>query len=332
MKSLCTLVATLFAFFLSFTSAQAATICVYDPGGKTGDYYRMLEQMSLQASGWGTDVELKTYTDEATAVNDYRAKSCDGVLATGFRLQKFNNFPTTIEAIGGLPNYKLLGQILKTVTNSKGASRKLVSNGHETAGIIPIGAAYLFVRDRNIDTVSELSGKRIATFDYDEPSKEMVKRVGAIIVPSDLGTLGPKFNNGDVDACYASAPAYGPFELEKGLGSKGGIVRLPLAQATLQLVIRKDSFSDGFGAKSRTFFLGQYEEALRIVKNAEKNIPSQYWIDLPKESLPGFDDLFQNSRITLLEKGAYDKKMLNVMFRLRCQQDAGRAECAEGKE
>ena len=332
MKSVFTLGATILASLLSFSSAQAATICVYDPGGKTGDYYRMLEEMSLQASSWGTDVELKTYTDEATAVNDYRAKSCDGVLATGFRLQKFNNFPTTIEAIGGLPNYTLLEQILQTVTKYESASRLLVSGEHETSGIIPIGAAYLFVRDRSIDTVSELSGKRIATFDYDAPSKEMVKRVGAIIVPADLGTLGPKFNNGDVDACYASAPAYGPFELEKGLGQNGGIVRLPLAQATLQLVLRKSSFADGFGSKSRNFFLGKYDEALRIVKNAEKNIPSQYWIDLPKDSLPGFDDLFQSSRLTLREKGAYHKKMLNVMFRLRCKQDASRSECAEGKE
>ena len=68
-----------------------------------------------------------------------------------------------------------------------------------------------------------------------------------------------------------------------------------MAQATLQLMIRKDSFADGFGAKARTFFLGQYAEALRIVKNAEKNIPSQYWINLPKESLPGFDELFHSA-------------------------------------
>lgn len=332
MKSRFTLAATFLASLLSFSTAQAATICVYDPGGKTGDYYGMLEDMSLQASSWGTEVEIKTYTDEATAVNDYQAKVCDGVLATGVRLQKFNNFPTTIEAIGGLPNYELLEQLLKTVTKSKGASRMLINGDNETAGIIPIGAAYLFVRDRNIDTVSELSGKRIAAFDYDEPSKEMVKRVGAILVPADLGTLGPKFNNGDVDACYVSAPAYGPFELEKGLGTKGGIVRLPLAQASLQLLIRKGSFAEGFGAKARTFFLGQYGEALRIVKNAEKNIPSQYWIDLPKESLPGFDELFQGSRLKLRDAGAYNKKMLNVMFRLRCKLDSARSECAENKE
>ena len=97
-------------------------------------------------------------------------------------------------------------------------------------------------------------------------------------------------------------------------------------------MIRRSTFADGFGAKARTFFLGQYNEALRIVKNAEKSIPTQYWIDLPKDSLPGFDELFQMSRISLRDSKSYDAKMLNVMFKLRCTQNSSRAECAEGKE
>ncbi|MEC7984841.1 MAG: putative solute-binding protein, partial [Myxococcota bacterium] len=293
-------------------TADAATICVYDPGGKSGDYYRLVENMTLEAVSWGVKAEVKAYTDEATAVNDYQAKKCDGVLATGVRLQRFNNFPTTIEAIGALPDYSHLRYMLKTLTRA-GAAKKLVKGEHETAGIISIGAVYLFVRNRNIDTVSELSGKRIAAFDYDVPSITMVDRVGAIMVPADLGTLGPKFNNGDVDACYVSAPVYGPFELKKGLGSSGGIVRLPLAQATLQLLVRTESFPSDFGTKSRQYFYDQFDHTIELVKKAEAGIPKKYWIELPADSMPGFDELFQASRITLRDKGAYDKKMLKVM-------------------
>ena len=83
--------------------------------------------------------------------------------------------------------------------------------------IIPIGAAYLFVHDRNIDTVAELAGKKIATMDYDKPSVVMVE-VGVIMVPG-FGQHWSRFNNGDVDACYVSAPAYAPFELAKGLAA-----------------------------------------------------------------------------------------------------------------
>ena len=36
--------------------------------------------------------------------------------------------------------------------------------------------------------------------DYDKPSVVMVEKIGAIMVPADLGSIGPKFNNGDVDA------------------------------------------------------------------------------------------------------------------------------------
>ena len=141
-----------------------------------------------------------------------------------------------------------------------------------------------------------------------------------------------EFNNGEVDAVYVSAPAYEAFELEKGLASKGGIVKLPLAQATLQLVVRPSAFPEGFGAQSRNYFLSKFSVAKKLVTDAEAKIPSRYWIDLPKSSLPGFDDLFQASRLALLKEGAYHKKMLNVMFRLRCKSDSSRSECAENKE
>jgi hypothetical protein len=236
-NSLLVVAATLF-----MSSASAQTVCVFDPAGKAGDYYRLLDQYSLEASSWGVSLEIKVYTDEETAVKDYEAKQCDAVVATGARLQRFNSFPTTIEAIGALPTYPLLKSMVKTLTTSSGAAKMMTRSGNTTIGIIPIGAVYLLVRDRNIDTVAELAGKKIATLDYDTASVVMVEKIGSIMVPADLGSIGPKFNNGDVDACYVSAPAYAPFELSKGLGSTGGIVKLPLVQATLQVLAYDDVF------------------------------------------------------------------------------------------
>lgn len=324
----------LFLIALS-ASAQAnpKTLCAYDPGGKSGDYFRILEEYTLQTASWGTAVELKAYTDEETAVKDYEAGQCDAVMATGVRLQRFNRFPTTLEAIGGLPKNTMLKQMVKTLTTSAGASAKLSSNGHETAGIIPVGPVYLFLRDRSIDTVGELAGKRIATLDYDRPSVVMVNRVGAVMTPADLGTLGPKFNNGEVDACYISAPAFKPFELEKGLGTKGGIVKLPLAQATLQILIHEDQFPADFGNKSRQFFYGKFDTAMSLVEVAEQGIDSKYWITLPDSSIPEFDDMFLNVRLQLRDvEKSYDGQMLSVMRQLRCKDDPSRSECAEQKE
>jgi len=313
--------------------AETRSICVYDPAGKSGDYYGLMSKYATEASTWGVEVEIKAYTDEETAAKDYEAGQCDGVVATGVRLQRFNRFSATVEAIGGLKTYGQLEQMVTTLATSDGASAKLSQDGNTVIGFIPVGAVYLFVRDREVDTVPELAGKRIATMAYDKASVFMVDRVGAIMVPADLGSIGPKFNNGDVDACYVSAPAYRPFELHRGLEGSGGVLKAPLAQATLQVMIRDDKFPEGFAAKSRKDLLGRFDTAMAIVNKAESGIPAKYWVDIPSDTLAVWDQMFQGVRIALRdEKKAYDGAMLSVMKKLRCAEDPSRAECAENKE
>lgn len=323
------LVGALLAVLPDVASAQARRICVYDPAGKVGDYYRLIEEWGAEAAGWGAAVTLQPYTDEETARRDYDAGHCDGVLATGVRLQGYNRFPTTLEAIGGVPDYAWLQTLVGTLASNASVAARLRSGDHETAGILPIGAVYLFVRDRNIDSVAELSGKRIATLDYDKASAFMVKRINAVMVPADLSSLGPKFNNGEVDAAYVSAPAWKPFELWKGVGTKGGAVKLPLAQATLQLVIRAPKFPDGFGAKSRASLAAKFDRALAAVKKAEAEIPASVWITLPAASSPAFDAMFEDVRVELRGQGAYDGAMLKAMKATRCNKAPSRPECAE---
>ena len=247
------------------------------------------------------------------------------------RLQRFNRFPSTIEAMGAIPNYTILDQLLTTLAKYESAAARMRSGEHETIGVIPVGAVYLVVRDREMDTVADLAGKRIATMDYDKAAPVMVDRVGAIMVPADLGSIGPKFNNGDVDAAYVSAPAYAPFELHRGIGSTGGVIKYPIAQATLQIMVRHSQFPEDFGKNSRQFFADKYKQAIAIVQKAESEIPSSYWIDV--ESTDGFDDMFLNVRLDLRDNHkAYDGTMLNVMAKVRCGIDASRSECAEKKE
>jgi len=324
------------ATFAPSASASAATICLYDPAGKSGDYYRLVSDFALDTASWGTTIEVKAYTDEQTATKDYEAGACDGVVATGVRLQRFNNFPSTIEAIGAVPSYDVLRGMVRTLATSDGAAKKLRSGEHETVGIIPVGAAYLFVRDRNVDSVPELGGLRIATMDYDKAAPVMVDRVGAVMVGADLGSIGPKFNNGDVDACYMSAPGYKPFELEKGLNNgktKGGILRAPLAQGTLQLMIRHGSFPADFGKRARGWFADHFDVALAHVLKAESEIPASAWIDVPPARVAEWDDMFLGVRLKLRDDvGAYDGQMLTVLRQMRCQADGARAECAEKKE
>lgn len=313
--------------------AEQRTMCVYDPAGRSGAYAAMLEDFALEAQGWGVDLKITTYTDEETASKDYEAGKCDGVVATGARLQRFNRFPSTIEAIGALPDYELEKQLINSFVKYPSAAARLRSGEHETVGFIPIGAVYLFVRDREVDTVKELGGKRIATLSYDKASTVMVDRVGAIMVPVDLGSVGPKFNNGEVDACYTPAAAYQPFELWRGLEPNGGIMKLPLAQGTFQVMVRHERFPDAFGEKSRAWLAKRFDKALKLIEKAEEEIPAKYWIPVPEADLPAFEELFLSVRLNLRdEHKAYDANLLGVMRKLRCGQDPDRAECVEKKE
>ncbi|KCW34578.1 putative rND type efflux pump [Acinetobacter baumannii 1032359] len=84
---------------------------------------------------------------------------------------------------------------------------------YEVAGISPLGSAFIFVRDKNINSVEKAAGKK--------GQKIMVQRVGAQAVLSDISNFAAKFNNGQVDMVGAPAYAYKPLELNKGLGANG---------------------------------------------------------------------------------------------------------------
>ncbi len=331
--SIVTMVAGLWsAPALADDAAKAKTLCAYDPAGKSGDFFRLLGDYALEAGKWGVTIELKAYTDEETAAKDYEAGQCDAVAATGVRLQRFNNFPSTLEAIGGLTSYGELKQMVNAFSKYESAAAKLRKGEHETVGIIPAGAVYLFVRDRNINSVQALAGKRIATMDYDKAAPYMVNKMGAIVVPADLGSIGPKFNNGDVDVCYMSGVGYGPFELNRGIANNGGVIKAPLAQATFQVMVRHASFPAEFSKQSRDYWAANFDKALAAVKKADAQIPSSKWIDISPDTLVGWDSLFQDVRVELKAKGAYSGSMLSTMKKVRCAKDKTRAECADSRE
>lgn len=320
------------SLYASAALAESRVICVYDPAGKTGDYYKIMDSFATEASTWGVQVTLKAYTDEETASKDYHAGQCDGVVATGVRLQRFNNFPSTIEAMGATPDYDTLKDMLYSLATYDSAAAELTKGEHTTIGFIPVGAVYLYVRDRSIRSSSDLAGKRIATMDYDKAAPVLVQRLGGVMVPADLGSIGPKFNNAAVDACYMTASGYVPFELARGLENGGGIVRFPLAQGTLQVLLRNTRFSEDFAKKARKTFYGTYGKAYAAIQKAESGIPEKYWIDIPEASIPEWEAMFLEVRLELRAKGAYHPMMLRALRFIRCKKDPTRAECAAKKE
>ena len=307
------------------------SICIYDPLGNSGPMFGLMRDYREFALAEGYNITLHAYTDEKIASDDFKAGQCAGVVMTGARARPFSKFAATIEAIGAGPTDEVMRDVVNTIS-APGAAKYMRTDRYEVGGVIPAGAVYLFVNDRSIDTVEELSGKKIATLDYDEPSIKMVNHVGAAVVPSNSANFSGKFNNGSVDIAYAPAIAYKPLEMYKGLGSKGGIMRYNLAYLDFQLVYHRETINDEFGQKSRQFVASLFDRAVKSIKAHTDEIEAHYWMDLPTEDAKKYNEMLRQVRVTLRDEGVYDGTMLRLLKKLRCKADGSAAECVEDLE
>ncbi|MCG8672406.1 MAG: DUF6091 family protein [Pseudomonadales bacterium] len=318
-------------FMMSAAHAEQKTLCVFDPLGAYGDTYGLIKEYAQNMKAQGVEFKLKAYTDEAIAANDFLGSACDASVLTGTRARTFNKFTGTIEAIGALPEYGHFKALLGYLSNPK--LSKFMANGkYEIAGVYPVGAVFLYVNDRDIDSASELAGKRLATMSFDSAANTMVKHVGAAPVSSDITSFAGKFNNGSVDVCYAPSLAYNAFELYKGLDPKGGIIRFPLAQMNAQIILKKDRFPEGFGVASRTAVKDQVNKAFTLIEQQDKSIDGKWWIELPTADKDKYMEMFRGVRIALAEDETYHPSMLKLMKKIRCKKDASHSECSRNGE
>jgi hypothetical protein len=295
-------------------SAQAAvnkTLCVYDPSGAAGPTFQHAKAYKNAAVAWGVNFALKPYTDEAVAAADFRNSQCDAALITGVRVQQFNRKTYSVEALGLYRGYAGLKKTIAVLSKTKAAS--LNKDGDfETAGIFPAGMILLFVNDKSMNDASQLAGKKICTMSFDNAANTMVKVVGANPVPSDIGTFASKFNNGSCDVAYAPAAAYAPLELHKGIGSKGGIIDFPVAQLTLQILIRSANFPDGFGQQSRTYSAGQFDTVQAALDSHAAKIPAGTFVKIAGDDQVRYNKLLGDTRNQLIANGAYDPTVVKL--------------------
>ena len=303
------------------------TMCVFDLLGAGGDVYAMMKDYRLEATKWGADIELKSYTDERIAAEDFKAGQCDGLSLTGMRGRQFNAFTGSIDSIGAITTYAQMRDVLGLLSSPK-ISSSMVNGPYEVVGVTPLGAAYLLVNDRSINNLPKIAGKKIAVFDYDKSQAIMVQKIGAQPVSADITNFAGKFNNGQVDIIAAPAMAIKPLELYKGLGTKGAIIRFPIIQITGNIIINRAAFPTGFGQKSREYIATHIDSALKNIVKTEKDIAEKYWVDVLETDKPGYIKLMRESRITLMTNGIYDKKMLGLLKRVRCKHEPSSFECA----
>ncbi len=335
MKKICFAVTAMSALGLSTAAQAAVDICVFDLLGKSGESYQMAQEWALAAKGWGAEINLVPRQDEAVADNDFKAGKCDGVFMTAMRARQYNKFVGSIDSLGGIPNNNIAQKAISFALDSRNAA-KMVSNlggkKYEIAGIAPLGSAFIFVRDKNINSIEKAAGKKFAVLSYDAAQRIMVQRVGAQAVPSDVSNFVAKFNNGQVDMVGAPAYAYKPLEIYKGLGNNGGMFNFPVLQVTADLVIRPEKMPAGFGQKSRDWFVKNLPKSFSMINRLENSIPAKYKMNLSAEEKLKYQKLLRDGRMELTKQGVYDAGMMSVLKKARCSVDKANFECALGGE
>ena len=320
-----------FSVFFSPLLQAKQNVCVFDLLGKAGESYKLMEEWALAAKAWGADINLTVYQSEEAVDKNFKTNKCDAAAMTTMRSREYNKFGGSIDALGGIPNNEIARRAINYALDKRNAKR-LVSekNGvkYELAMITPIGIAYIFVKDRAMNTLEKGKGKKFAYLHYDLAQKVAVERVGAIGVPSDIFNFVKKFNDGEVDAIASPAYAYKPLEIYKGLGSNGAMFTYPVVNVTADLIIKPEQFPEGFGIKSREWAVKQLPSSFKKIEKMEAEIPAKYKLNVSKDDALRYQKLLREGRIELTKRGAYDPVMMSVLKKARCTVDRTNFECS----
>jgi Family of unknown function (DUF6091) len=325
----------------SATAWSAPTVCVWDPVGKGGQIYDAAKGYALAMQKNGVDVDLKVYTDEKVAAEEFRVGQCEGLLASSMRTRAYNPVTATLDA-GGVAtvvrngkidmdaSYQVIAKAIQVLA-SPGADKLNVQNRFEVAGIMPMGAIYIFVHDKTIFKRG-FAGARMPAFDHDKVQAYLIAKSGAQPVSVDMRNFVTTFNNGNTDVVFAPAVAYQPMEIFRGVGKSGGASRFPLTFSSLQLVIDRNKFAEGFGLKSRQYWAEQTSTIVSMVRKTENSLPASLWVDYEPEEGVKFVNGQRDIRVELANMGFYDKQGLKLMKKVRCSVYGEPAECGTKAE
>lgn len=314
------------------TTPLNMTFCVYDIAGKGGDLYRYAKDLALEAQKWNVYANIRVYTDERIVAEDFKAGQCDGVAISTLRAKQFNRFIGSIDSIGSAPTYQHIKELVKTF-NHPAIAPLTIQGDYQVVTVMPLGAMYVMVNNRHIDSIDKAAGKKIAVINTDKAQTKIVERLGAQAIHSDILNFANLFNNGQVDIITAPAIAFKPLELAKGLSHYGGIYRFPLTQATGSILINRKNLAqqipdlDARLANIRLYSLHEMDKTIAFINEKEKEIPPQYWLDLPAAEKTRYLTMMRDSRQQLTKEGFYDERMMNLMRKVRCKLNPNDAEC-----
>ena len=324
MKKIC------LALILSITAvaswAEDQVWCAYDPIGSQGDITRRLNDIRLYAQQYQVKFKVVTYQKEQQAIQAFDDGKCSGLAASNFNTYRYNQFMGSTAGIGLIPNNRTAKSFLQLL-NHPTIEKRLVSKNYEAIGMIPIGTAYMVLKNKNLSRVAQLRNQRIGVLPNNPPQQALVRSVGAQPVYVNLSNAIAQFKQNKID--IIAAPVYGllPYNLQKEFGPDTQVINFPLAYFGVNLIIKPQAYPTNFGRKIRGWFVQNSQLLTNRATQWENHLPAYYWVDVSFYEKQSYDVMVAKIRNQYVLSGYYDAYFVQLMKRLRCMDDPRYFEC-----
>ncbi|OCZ72602.1 RND transporter [Acinetobacter pittii] len=318
------------ALILSITAvaswAEDQVWCAYDPIGSQGDITRRLNDIRLYAQQYQVKFKVVTYQKEQQAIQAFDDGKCSGLAASNFNTYRYNQFMGSTAGIGLIPNNRTAKSFLQLL-NHPIIEKRLVSKNYEAIGMIPIGTAYMVLKNKNLSRVAQLRNQRIGVLPNNPPQQALVRSVGAQPVYVDLSNALVQFKQNKID--IIAAPVYGllPYNLQKEFGPDTQVINFPLAYFGVNLIIKPQAYPANFGRKIRGWFVQNSQLLTNRATQWENHLPAYYWVDVSFYEKQSYDVMVAKIRNQYVLSGYYDAYFVQLMKRLRCMDDPRYFEC-----
>lgn len=318
------------ALILSVTAvaswAEDQVWCAYDPIGSQGDITRRLNDIRLYAQQYQVKFKVVTYQKEQQAIQAFDGGKCSGLAASNFNTYRYNQFMGSTAGIGLIPNNRTAKSFLQLL-NHPTIEKRLVSKNYEAIGMIPIGTAYMVLKNKNLSRVAQLRNQRIGVLPNNPPQQALVRSVGAQPVYVDLSNAIAQFKQNKID--IVPAPVYGllPYNLLKEFGPDTQVINFPLAYFGVNLIIKPQAYPANFGRKIRGWFVHNSQLLTNRATQWENHLPAYYWVDVSFYEKQSYDVMVAKIRNQYVLSGYYDAYFVQLMKRLRCMDDPRYFEC-----
>lgn len=306
--------------------AEDQVWCAYDPIGSQGDITRRLNDIRLYAQQYQVKFKVVTYQKEQHAIQAFDDGKCSGLAASNFNTYRYNQFMGSTAGIGLIPNNRTAKSFLQLL-NHPTIEKRLVSKNYEAIGMIPIGTAYMVLKNKNLSRVAQLRNQRIGVLHNNPPQQALVRSVGAQPVYVDLSNAIAQFKQNKID--IVAAPVYGllPYNLQKEFGPDTQVINFPLAYFGVNLIIKPQAYPANFGRKIRGWFVQNSQLLTNRATQWENHLPAYYWVDVSFYEKQSYDVMVAKIRNQYVLSGYYDAYFVQLMKRLRCMDDPRYFEC-----